>query len=310
MTGHWSLRDAPRQEMRTAVVTGANAGLGYETALGLATLGARVVLACRSRDRGEAAADRIRALVPGADVEVRLLDLASLASVRAFAEELARDLSTLDLLVDNAGLMAVDRGRTEDGFEVQFGVNHLGHFALTARLLPLLLATPGSRVAVMSSMGHRAGRMDFDDLMGQRRYGRWSAYFQSKLANLLFVAELQRRLATVGADTIAVAAHPGGSQTDLGSEGSGTSNRLASAVVPFITQSAAAGALPMLRACTDPTVVGGDFYGPRLVAVGPPVREVPSRRARDAAAAQRLWAVSEELTGVRAVVPAPGGVAR
>ncbi len=304
MQDSWTLEDAPRQDGRTAVVTGANAGLGYEIALGLARLGARVVLACRSLSRGEAAAERIRAAVPGAEVDVRPLDLASLTSVRALAEQLTQELDSLDLLVANAGVMAVDRGRTEDGFEVQFGVNHLGHFALAAHLVPLLRNTPGARVASMSSMGHRAGRIDLDDLMGERRYRRWGAYFQSKLANLLFTAELDRRLTAAGIDVRAVAAHPGGSATDLGSEGTGLSNRLATRFVPLVLQSASAGALPMLRACTEPGVPGGAYFGPHLLGVGRPVRETPSRRARDAAMARRLWDVSEELTGVRWDLPA------
>jgi len=299
----WTLADAPRQDGRTAVVTGANAGLGYETALGLAGLGAHVVLACRSTDRAEMAAADIRARAPGASLEVRHLDLASLASVAGFARDLRSSRQDLDLLVNNAGIMAVDEGRTADGFELQLGTNHLGHFALTAQLLPLLLATPGSRVATMSSMGHRAGRLAPDDLMGARRgYDRWRAYFQSKLANLLFTAELHRRLEAAGASTVAVAAHPGGSRTDLGTEGTSGSNRAMSAVVPALTQPAATGALPMLRALTAPDVLGGEFYGPRFVGVGHPVRETPSRRARRAEDARLLWTESERLTGVASPV--------
>ncbi|MFC5379348.1 oxidoreductase [Aquipuribacter nitratireducens] len=309
----WTLDDAPRQDGRLAVVTGGNDGLGLETALSLATLGARVVLACRTTAKGEAAATRIRERVPGADVTVRRLDLASLASVEAFAADLLRDEPRLDLLIDNAGIMAVDEGRTEDGFELQLGTNHLGHFALTLRLLPALLATPGSRVATISSVGHRRGRLALDDLMGDvRGYDRWRAYFQSKLANLLFTAELQRRLAAVGAGTIAVAAHPGGSRTDLGTEGTGLSNRLSTAVAAVLTQSARVGALPMLRAAVAPDVVGGEYYGPRLGLVGHPVRETPSRRARDADDAAALWEASERLTGVTwaAVVPPARDLAR
>jgi protochlorophyllide reductase len=294
----WTLDSAPRQDGRLAVVTGGNAGLGLETAAGLAHLGARVVLACRSTAKGEAAAADLRRRVPGAAVAVRHLDLASLASVATFAEALLRDEPHLDLLVNNAGIMAVDHGRTEDGFELQLGTNHLGHFALTLRLLPALVAAPGSRVATMSSVGHRRGRLALDDLMGDvRGYGRWRAYFQSKLANVLFTAELQRRLDAAGAPTIAVAAHPGGSRTDLGTEGTGLSNRLSSGVAAVITQSARVGALPILRAAVAPDVVGGEFYGPRFLLVGHPVRETPSRRARDAEDARRLWQVSEELTG-------------
>jgi NAD(P)-dependent dehydrogenase (short-subunit alcohol dehydrogenase family) len=202
--------------------------------------------------------------------------------------------------------MAVDQGRTDDGFETQIGVNHLGHFALTAGLAPLLLATPGSRVVNVSSVGHRAGRLALDDLMYERRrYSRWGAYFQSKLANLLFTAELHRRLTEAGAATSALAAHPGGSNTDLGREGSGLLNKTLRFVAP-LGQSAYAGALPIVRAATDPAATGGQLYGPSLVFRGHPVVETPSRRARRSTDAQALWHLSEELTGTTvAVTPAP-----
>jgi NAD(P)-dependent dehydrogenase (short-subunit alcohol dehydrogenase family) len=299
----WTLADAPRQDGRTAIVTGANAGLGYQVALGLAGLGAHVVLACRSTDKATAAVASIRAAVPDASVQVRRLDLASLGSVATFAGELLAERQDLDLLVNNAGIMAVEQSRTADGHELQMGTNHLGHFALTAQLLPLLLATPGSRVATMSSMGHRAGRLAPDDLMQtDRGYGRWRVYFQSKLANLLFTAELDRRLRAASAPTVAVAAHPGASRTDLGTEGTSLSNRAMRLVVPALTQSASTGALPMLRATTAHDVVGGEFYGPRFVWRGHPVRETPSRRARRAEDARLLWEASERLTGVASPV--------
>ena len=290
----WTPADIPDLTGRRAVVTGANAGLGLEVAHGLAAHGADVVLACRNTAKAEAAAAAIRGRTPRAEVEVGALDLADLDSVAAFA---ASQSGRLDLLVNNAGLMAIDEARTAQGVEMQFGVNHLGHFALTARLLPLLLATPGSRVATMSSMGHRAARGPADP-RGERRYDRWQAYFHSKLANLLFTAELQRRLAAAGAPTIAVAAHPGASNTDLGTEGSGFSN-VGLRLAPFIGQSAERGARPMLRAATDPAVRGGEFYGPRFLVFGAtPVRETPTRAARDAAAARRLWDLSVELSGL------------
>jgi NAD(P)-dependent dehydrogenase (short-subunit alcohol dehydrogenase family) len=299
----WTRADIPAQTGRLAVVTGANAGLGYEIARGLAAAGAQVVLACRSEQRAEAAAGRLREAVPGASVDVRRLDLADLASVRAFADGLAAEHDRLDLLVNNAGLMAVDESRTADGFEMQLGVNHLGHFALTAHLLPLLTRTRGSRVATMSSMGHRRGRLRVDDLMFDGRgYRRWQPYFDSKQANLLFTLELQRRLAASGAPTIAVTAHPGGSRTDLGTEGRGVTNRLMSSVVPLLTQPATRGAEPMLRALTDPSVRGGEFFGPRFVTAGAPRRERPARRARDGELARQLWDASQDLTGLR--VPA------
>lgn len=283
----WTLDDIPDLTGRRAVVTGANAGLGREIAHTLAGRGAHVVLACRNVAKAEAVAREI-----GPRAEVRRLDVADLDSVAAFADGLT---GRLDLLVNNAGLMAIDEARTPQGVEMQFGVNHLGHFALTARLLPLLLDTPGSRIANHSSMGHRAARGTADPRL-ERPYERWQAYFHSKLANLLFTAELQRRLAASGAGTIAVAAHPGGSNTDLGTEGHGVSNRLMRTIVPFVTQPATLGARPMLRALTDPSVRGGEFYGPRFLVRGTTaVRETPSRAARDAAAAARLWALSEQL---------------
>jgi NAD(P)-dependent dehydrogenase (short-subunit alcohol dehydrogenase family) len=299
----WTLADVPEQHGRIAVITGANSGLGEQAALALAGKGAHVVLACRNPAKAHAAEARIRQVHPAASVQVRVLDLADLSSVAQFADGLAADHGRVDLLLNNAGLMAVDAARTRDGFEMQFGVNHLGHFALTVRLLPLLTATAGSRVVTMSSMGHRAGRMHFDDLMFDRGYSRWQAYFQSKLANLLFTAELQRRLAASGTSTIALAAHPGGSRTDLGTEGRGLSNRLMAAVVPLVTQSAATGALPLLRAATDPAASGGQFYGPRWLAVGHPVLETPAPAARRTADARRLWTESVRLTGVDADLP-------
>jgi NAD(P)-dependent dehydrogenase (short-subunit alcohol dehydrogenase family) len=291
--------DVPALTGRRAVVTGANAGLGREITRLLAAAGAEVVMACRNPAKAEQAAARVRAAVPAATLDVRVLDLADLDSVAAFADGFT---GRLDLLVNNAGLMALDESRTAQGFEMQFGVNHLGHFALTARLMPHLLATPGSRVATMSSMGHRAARGAPDPRL-ERPYDRWQAYFRSKLANLHFTAELQRRLAAAGAPTVAVAAHPGGSRTDLGTEGTSLSNRLLTPLVPLITQSAEAGALPMLRALTDPGARGGEFYGPRFRLRGrTPVVETPSRAARDADAARRLWAESVQLTGLEPAV--------
>ncbi|MGL5808570.1 MAG: oxidoreductase [Nocardioides sp.] len=297
MTG-WTIDDLPDQTGRIAVVTGANSGLGLEVARALAARGARVVLACRSLDRAEVARADIGRSAAG-DVDVLQLDLADLGSVERFTAAYGTKYDRLDLLVNNAGLMAIDESRTTDGFETQLGVNHLGHFALTARLLPLLLDTPRSRIATVSSMGHRAGRLALDDLMFERRgYRRWAAYFQSKLANLLFTAELQRRLRASGTETIAVAAHPGGSRTDLGTEGAALTNRAMAKVVPLVTQPAAAGALPILRAATDPSAEGGHFYGPRFVVRGRrAVAETPSRRARDASSATGLWHASEQLVG-------------
>jgi protochlorophyllide reductase len=298
LTAHWSIADIPDQRDRVAVVTGANSGMGYHVALALAGAGAEVVLACRNGDKAQSAITSIRGLAPAARVTFQRLDLADLASVAQFADTFRAEHFRLDLLVNNAGLMAVDQSRTVDGFETQLGVNHLGHFALTARLLPTILSTPGARVASMSSMAHRPGRLVIDDLMFDRRgYSRWQAYYQSKLANLLFTLGLQQHLAQAGAAAIAVAAHPGVARTNLGSQGHGISNRVMRVALPIGSRSAA-GALPLLRAATDPTALGGQFYGPRWRAFGDPVLEIASPQARDGASAQALWRSSVELTGL------------
>ena len=294
----WTTADIPDLTGRVAVITGSNAGLGFHIASDLAGAGARVIMACRNEAKATDAANRIRSSSPRGTVETMTLDLADLSSVTAFSERLLSAVDRLDILGNNAGLMAVDESKTVDGFETQFGVNHLGHFALTGRVLPLLLATPGSRVVNHSSMGHRPGKIHLEDLMYEHhRYSRWPAYFQSKLANLLFSLDLQRRLALTGASTIALTAHPGGSRTDLGIEGSGLLNKAIKPIGGF-GQSAAKGALPFVRACVDPSARGGEFFGPRYLIFGSPKLETPTKRARDAAVATQLWSLSEELTGV------------
>ena len=296
MTAKWTSDDVPGQHGRLAVVTGANTGLGFETARVLAARGASVVLAVRDTEKGKRAAAAIAVTAPGADVTVQPLDLASLESVRAAAGELRATYPRIDLLVNNAGVMFPPRQTTRDGFELQFGTNHLGHFALTGLLLEQMLPVPGSRVVTVSSLAHRVrARINFDDLQGERSYSRVAAYGQSKLANLMFTYELQRRLSGAGT-TIAVAAHPGLAATEL--------SRYTPAIVAFsyalVSQHAAMGALPVLRAATDPGVAGGQYYGPRgfFGARGYPTLAHSSRRSRDAAVQRRLWAVSEELTGV------------
>ena len=298
---HWTTSDIPDQTGRTAVVTGANTGLGYETALALASRGARVVLAVRNLDKGKAAADLIARRTPGSDVSVQELDLTSLASVEDAAEALRTSLDRIDLLINNAGVMMTPKASTKDGFELQFGTNHLGHFALTGRLLDRVLDTPGSRVVTVSSQGHRFARrgIRFDDLQWDRDYGRVGAYGQAKLANLMFTYELQRRLQGTG--TIAAAAHPGGSNTELARNLPAAVRIPFGIVAPLLSQSPEMGALPTLRAATDPGVLGGQYYGPDGFGEqrGYPKVVASSVASHDTAAQRRLWDVSEELTGVK-----------
>jgi len=296
--------DVPAQSGRTAVVTGANSGIGFEAAAVLARRGADTILACRNAVKGEAAAARMTAAAPAATVSVVRLDLASLDSVRAAAAEILAGHQRLDLLINNAGLMWPAYGKTADGFELQFGTNHLGHFALTGLLLEAMLPVPGSRVVTVSSSGHRVGWIDFADLQSEQRYGRMSAYAQSKLANLMFTHELQRRLAAAGAPTVALAAHPGVAFTDLTRHLPAMLQTAYPVVGGLFAQSAAMGALPTLRAATDPAAAGGEFYGPGGLAQvkGYPVRVSPAARSRDESAQRRLWAESERLTGVTSPV--------
>jgi len=300
MSSQWTVADVPDQHGRTVVITGANSGIGFEAAKALAERGATVVLACRDTDRAGQAADRIRADAPNADIEITELDLASLASVRAAAERLRADHSRIDLLINNAGLMIPPYGRTEDGFELQLGTNHLGHFALTGLLLDRIVTVPGSRIVTVSSNAHKGGRINFDDLQSAQRYGRMAAYGQSKLANLLFTYELQRRLAEAGAETIAVAAHPGGSRTELTRNTPGPFRPVAGMLMRIMGQSAAMGALPTLRAAVDETVCGGDYYGPdgRTEQTGYPKLVESNALSHDTVVARRLWMESERLTGV------------
>jgi len=296
----WTTADIPDQTGRVAVITGANTGLGYETALALAAHGAQVVLAVRNLDKGKDAATRIIAESPHADVVLQELDLTSLESVRAAARQLRSDHDRIDLLINNAGVMWTPKSTTSDGFELQFGTNHLGHFAFTGLLPDRLLPVAGSRVVTVSSIGHRIrADIHFDDLQWERSYNRVAAYGQAKLANLLFTYELQRRLAS-HETTIAAAAHPGGSNTEL-------TRNLPPLVQPatyrlfgIIAQDAAAGALPTLRAATDPAVLGGQYYGPDGVGQmrGYPKVVQSSKKSHDVDLQRRLWTVSEELTGV------------
>lgn len=298
----WTESDVPNQRGRLAIITGSNTGLGYDTARVLAARGAKVVMAVRDTAKGEAAAARIRGLTPGAEVVVQKLDLGSLDSVRESGAAMAEAYPSIDLLINNAGVMYPPKSTTSDGFELQFGTNHLGHFALTGLLLPNLLPVDGSRVVVVASIAHNIkARIDFDDLQWERRrYDRVAAYGQSKLANLMFAYDLQRRLAAAKAKTIAVAAHPGVAATELMRHIPGATLPGMDWMFNKVLNTAEMGALPTLRAATDPAVRGGQYWGPDGFRElrGHPKLVGSSKQSQDVAIQQRLWQVSEELTGV------------
>jgi NAD(P)-dependent dehydrogenase (short-subunit alcohol dehydrogenase family) len=300
--GKWTTADVPDQSGRVAVVTGANTGLGYHTAEVLAQCGAHVVLAVRNLEKGNLALARIVAAHPQADVTLQELDLSSLDSVRVAATALRKAYPRIDLLINNAGVMWTPKQLTADGFEIQFGTNHLGHFALTGQLLDNLLPVRGSRVVTVSSLGHRLrAAIHFDDLQWEHGYDRFAAYGQSKLANLLFTYELQRRLAArQQPTTVALAAHPGSSSTELARNVPAFVKPAFTVLGPLLFQSAAAGALPTLRAATDPDGEGGQYYGPDGLAEqrGHPKVVSSSKQSHDEDLQRRLWKVSEELTGV------------
>ena len=298
MAGQWSAADIGDQHGRVAVVTGANSGLGVIDSRELARAGARVLMACRNTEKGETAAERIHRDHPEAEVTVAPLDLADLASVRSFA---AQAPERIDLLINNAGVMAPPRRLTKDGFESQLGTNHLGHFALTGLLLARLLAAPEPRVVTESSGAHRLGQMNFDDLQGERRYIRWRAYGQSKLANLMFAFELQRRATEANTPLKSLAAHPGYARTNLQFASPPPHERALMAVTNLlVAQSAEMGALPTLYAATVPELPGGSFIGPDgfMEGRGHPQIVTAAAKAYDEAAWRRLWEISEELTGV------------
>ncbi|MGH2633278.1 MAG: oxidoreductase [Tepidiformaceae bacterium] len=298
----WDVSGIPDMTGNVVLITGASSGIGFGAASVLAGKGATVIVAARNAEKAGDARDQLVGQHPGATVELLALDLASLKDIRRAAAEFQSRHERLDLLINNAGVMVPPYGQTEDGFELQFGTNHLGHFALTGLLLSQLFAAPASRIVTVSSGAHRAGRMHFDDLQSEHGYRATAAYGQSKLANLLFTYELQERLAAAGRATIAVAAHPGWARTGLQRHAADhwwwTP---ATWVEPMFSQSADEGALPTLRAATDPTTVGGAYYGPSgfMEGKGKPVLVDSSTRSHDIAAQHRLWAVSEELTGVK-----------
>jgi len=297
MTSNWTAENIPDLTGKIVIVTGANSGIGYEMARALARKQATVILACRNKDKGQAAERQIAQEYPGAKAELGLLDLSNLALVRRFAGEFTRRYDRLDILINNAGIMRTPFGKTTDGFELQFGVNHLGHFALTGLLLDLIVRTPQARVVTVSSGGHRFGKIDFDNLNADKGYDAGAAYGQSKLANLLFTYELHRRFKGAGVDAIAAAAHPGWTAgTNLAVHW-----RMLRLLNPFIGQKPSMGALPALYAATAPDVQGGDYYGPDgwQELRGYPTKVRSSDRSYDPAVAAKLWIISEELTGVR-----------
>jgi len=305
--GKWTVEQIPSQAGKTALVTGANSGIGYQAALQLARHGAHVLLGCRNETKGRGALARLQREAPGASAEVVELDMASLASIRRFAATfIARGLA-LDLLINNAGVMALPkRELTVDGFERQFGTNHLGHFALTGLLLPALLAAEAPRVVTVASLAHRTGKIEFDNLQSEKSYkgAGWEAYNASKLANILFAKELDRRARAAGSGLLSLAVHPGVSMTSIFANGPGTMNLKAIAVkvlAPVLMQKDDAGALPTLYAATSPDAHGGEYIGPDGFGElkGAPVVVQPKPQALDTAVGEQLWAVSEALTGVK-----------
>jgi NAD(P)-dependent dehydrogenase (short-subunit alcohol dehydrogenase family) len=303
----WTDEDVPRVDGKRFIVTGANSGLGFEMSRVLLRQGAEVVLACRDQGRGQAAVDRLRQGAGGEHASLALLDLGSLASIESFAQRERQDQRSLDVLVCNAGLMAIPDRKTADGFEMTMGVNHLGHFALVGRLLDKLNANPDARVVTLSSNYHKLGKLELlDDLLFEhRKYDRWATYYQSKLANIMFTLELARRLGKAGSSALSVGAHPGYAATELQSHGSqmgaprweGIMMAIGNALV---AQSVQAGAWPQLRAATDPSAKSGDYYGPKGISEvrGRAVRVEPNTRAQNEEAARKLWSRSEELTRV------------
>jgi len=293
----WTSENIPDQSGRIAVVTGASSGIGYEAAKVLAEKGATVIIAVRNQQKGDAAVQRIKAENPNADVSVMLLDLANLQLVKEFAQNFKQKYDRLDLLINNAGVMAPPYGKTADGFELQFGTNHLGHFALTGHLFGLLEKTPGSRIVNVSSMAHTFGDLDFDDLNWEKReYNKMKSYGDSKIANLYFTYELARRLQAKGSHTMVTAAHPGWTATDLQRH-----SGLFSFLNPFFAMKAPQGALPTLRAAVDSEANSGDFFGPNgwKEMRGWPVKVQSNALSQDEAIAKRLWEVSEEWTGIK-----------
>ncbi len=291
----WTTDQIPDQDGRIAIVTGANSGIGLETARALAHAGGTVIMACRNPEKAEAALADIKSSCPDGDVRVMQLDLSSLVSINQFVENFKKQFDHLDLLINNAGVMMTPQQQTADGFELQFGTNHLGHFALTGQLIDLILTTPGARIVNVSSMAHKFGKIDFDNLNAEKNYNKTFAYGQSKLANLLFTHELNRRLSETDTDVIATAAHPGWTATNLQDD-----VPLFKLANPIFSQRPPMGCLPTLRAAVDPAARPNDYFGPGGIAEiqGYPRRVKPAAKATDTQQARRLWDVSVELTGI------------
>lgn len=310
MSDKWTAADIPDQSGRVAIVTGANSGVGLIESHELARAGCHVIMACRNAEKAEVALASVRAAVPDAAAEFEPLDLANLESVRAFAERFRQRGEPLDLLINNAGLMAPPRSETADGFELQLGTNHLGHFALTNLLLDLMNGRDDARVVTISSNAHWLGRINFDNLQGKRRYFRWNAYNQSKLANLMFALELDRRLRAIGSPIRSLAAQPGYAATNLHSSAPAFDRAVMAVLEKVGSHPAEIGALSILRAATEPGLAGGSYVGPDgwLEFRGHPTLNSPKRNARDEATASRLWQVSEELTGTSFPLPAASSV--
>lgn len=296
---NFSIKSVPSQKGKVVIVTGANIGLGYETALALSKKGATVILACRSLKKAQQAMGKILKVVPEADLEIILIDLNSLDSVGVFVEEFSKKYKQLDVLIANAGIMVPPFQTTKDGFESQFGVNYLAHFLLVNLLFPILKSTSESRVVMLSSIAHKSGKIDFDNLNAEKSYSEWKAYSQSKLACLIFAYELQRRMEKSKIGAKAVAAHPGFSNTNLGQFFQKFNLKLFSPIASIIGQEAKEGALPTLRAALDPAVKGGEYYGPSgfREIKGNPELVSSSTRSHDLLVASKLWTVSEKLTG-------------
>ena len=305
MTSNWTAKSIPDLTGKIAIVTGANRGIGYATARALACSGATVILACRNKDKGEAAAQQIAQEHPKAKAAFMQLDLSDLALVHRFVDEFTSHYDRLDMLINNAGIMRTPFQKTPDGFESQFAINHLAHFALTGLLLDLIIRTPQARVVTASSWGHSFGVIDFDNLNAEKYYDSGMAYAHSKLAGILFTYELQRRFESAGVDAIAAVVHPGWTATDLPSGWTATKQpvgwRIIRMLHPLIGQKPEMGALPTLYAATAPDAQGGNYYGPTSWGGlrGCPAKARSSDRSYDTAVAAKLWAVSEELTGVR-----------